>query len=88
MAMLPKGDEPLGIAECARAPDCLRPLSMENTDTKLIASAANRSLHAIAADTAHEQQGSVQGRHFPRSVAVVEPRPAASACAPQRRMTR
>eukprot|EP00959_Pyramimonas_sp_CCMP1952_P012603 266330-Pyramimonas_sp.AAC.1 len=44
---------------------------MKNTDIKLIASAANRSLHAIAADTAHEQQGFVQGRQFPCSALVV-----------------
>eukprot|EP00959_Pyramimonas_sp_CCMP1952_P176357 3685089-Pyramimonas_sp.AAC.1 len=62
MAMLPKGDEPCGNAECTRAPECLRPLSMKNSDVKLLASAANRQLHALAAETPPEQQGFVNGR--------------------------
>ena len=72
MAMLPKGDEPLGNAECARAPGCLRPSSMKNTDVKLLAAAANRSPHAVAADTAPEQQGFVNGRQFLMNVAMVD----------------
>eukprot|EP00959_Pyramimonas_sp_CCMP1952_P365835 7661953-Pyramimonas_sp.AAC.1 len=64
MATLPKGDEPTGNAECTRAPECLRPLSMKNTDVKLLAPAANRQLHPLAALTSHEQQGFVSGRQF------------------------
>eukprot|EP00959_Pyramimonas_sp_CCMP1952_P461392 9481509-Pyramimonas_sp.AAC.1 len=45
---------------------------MKNTDIKLLASAANRSLHTLAAGTAHEQQGFVNGRQLLRNVAVVD----------------
>eukprot|EP00959_Pyramimonas_sp_CCMP1952_P410508 8602830-Pyramimonas_sp.AAC.1 len=62
MAMLPKGDEPLGNFECTRISDCLRPLAMKSSDVKLIASAINRKLHRVAAKTTKEQQGFVNGR--------------------------
>eukprot|EP00959_Pyramimonas_sp_CCMP1952_P067540 1409876-Pyramimonas_sp.AAC.1 len=56
MAMLPKGDEPMGNYECSCSPDCLRPLAMKNNDIKIIASATNRILSSVASDTEEEQQ--------------------------------
>eukprot|EP00959_Pyramimonas_sp_CCMP1952_P310136 6490539-Pyramimonas_sp.AAC.1 len=68
MAMLPKGDEPLGNCERTLMPSTLRHLSMKNTDVKLIASAANTTLSHLAKDTSEEQKGFVRGRQFLRNV--------------------
>ena len=72
MAMLPKGDEPLGNAECTRTPATLRPLSMKNSDVKLLASAVNITIATIAANTAVEQKRFVAGRQFLHNVVVVD----------------
>eukprot|EP00959_Pyramimonas_sp_CCMP1952_P129205 2701743-Pyramimonas_sp.AAC.1 len=45
---------------------------MKNSDVKLMASAANRQFHALAAETPPEQQGFVNGRQFLRNVVGVD----------------
>eukprot|EP00959_Pyramimonas_sp_CCMP1952_P011395 239206-Pyramimonas_sp.AAC.1 len=45
---------------------------MKSSDAKLLASAADRQLHALAAQTPPEQQGFVNGRQFLNDVVIVD----------------
>eukprot|EP00959_Pyramimonas_sp_CCMP1952_P207489 4340184-Pyramimonas_sp.AAC.1 len=45
---------------------------MKNSDIKIIASATNRMLSSVAADTEEEQQGFVNGRQFLSNIVKVD----------------
>eukprot|EP00959_Pyramimonas_sp_CCMP1952_P155330 3249992-Pyramimonas_sp.AAC.1 len=70
--MLPKGDEPAGIAECYRAPEQLRPLAVTSADVEIVASAANRKLHPLVQQVFEIQLEFVPGRQFHNNVVEVD----------------
>jgi len=56
-----------------RAPACTRPLSLSNTNNKLIASAINRPLSSLCqATVAHQQFGNVRGRSLVSNIVKIE----------------
>lgn len=62
MAFVPKGDEPGDAVEVTREEAATRPLSLKNSDSKLVAAVANRAVVALAAAIVHPaQRGFVGG---------------------------
>eukprot|EP00959_Pyramimonas_sp_CCMP1952_P042204 882662-Pyramimonas_sp.AAC.1 len=46
-AFIPKGEDPRDTTDCIRDPGTLRPLSLENSDSKLLASTLNQQLQHL-----------------------------------------
>ena len=74
-AFLAKGTEPTDVLDCVRSPGATRPLSLRNTDTKVLASAANRHLKPLVSERVHDvQKGFVSGRNFCANIASLDAR--------------
>eukprot|EP00959_Pyramimonas_sp_CCMP1952_P287992 6022396-Pyramimonas_sp.AAC.1 len=74
MVSLPNGTDPKdnGAADLERSPSCTRPLSMSNTDVKIL---ANAFITPVATNTKHlvgGGQGCVKGRAMVSNVIRAE----------------
>eukprot|EP00959_Pyramimonas_sp_CCMP1952_P169169 3534130-Pyramimonas_sp.AAC.1 len=73
LAFLPKGDEPSDLVDCTRSPECTRPLTLKNSDSKGVAAAVNLYLAGVVArDTHGVQKGFVAGRKFGEHIVALD----------------
>ena len=69
LVFAPKGDDPLDHTEVSRDPSCVRPISLKNSDNKLIATVANAAISPVISSQANSlQRGFVQGRQLTQNI--------------------
>ena len=72
LALLPKGQE-MAETPGMRSPDAIRPLTLSNTDSKILAGALNKGLSAVATRCVHpDQNGFVKGRSIIDNIVHIE----------------